>query len=215
MNFGLLAIGIVGYLIGSIPTAYILRRLTSGKDIRIEGTGNVGARNLAEVSNNAWLGIAAGIIDALKGIAAVYVAVLVHNDWFAAKAWAAVGAVIGHNYNIFIKFRGGRGLATALGIGLVTNPLFVATWGLMYLVGYYAIRRNEHVGSMTAIIATAVLVFSFPERVIRETMVVVCYEAIQARLFAFAILIPLFLRHIRPIQDIIARSGSHSDPDEL
>lgn len=206
MNPGLILIGLIGYLIGTLPTAYLVRRLTSGRDIRTEGTGNVGARNLAEVSNNAWLGILTGVIDALKGVAAIVAATAIHDDWFAAKAWSATGAVVGHNYNVFLRFKGGRGLATALGIGLVINPLFVVTWGLMFVVGFYVIRRNEHVGSMTAIIATSVLVFSFPERVILETMLVVCYEAVQARLFAFAILIPLFLRHLKPIRELIANS---------
>lgn len=211
MNPGLFLIGLIGYLIGTFPTAYIVRRFTSGNDIRTEGTGNVGARNIAEVSNNAWLGILTGVIDALKGVAAILVATVIHQDWFAAKAWAGTGVIIGHNYNVFLRFKGGRGLATALGVGLVINPLFVVTWGLMFVVGYYVIRRNEHVGSMTAVIATALLVFSFPERVILATMLVVCYEAIQARLFAFAILIPIFLRHLQPLREFIAAEARNDE----
>jgi len=211
MNLALPAMFFLGYAIGMFPTAWLLRKLTSKQDLRTEGSGNIGARNLTEVSGNKWLGIVAFLIDALKGVAAIYIAQLIHGDWFAAKAWVGVGAVYGHNYNALLGFKGGRGLATATGIGFATTPIFVMTWGLMYLMGYFVIRRDVHVGAMTATIATAVLAYSIPEKVVRDTMVVVCYEGFQARLFIFALVFPIFLKHVAPIREVIARASTETD----
>ena len=205
MNYSLLLMFGVGYLIGMFPSAWLLRKITGGADLRSEGSGNIGARNLGEVTGSVWLGLAAFVIDALKGVAAIVVAQQLHGDWFAAKAWTAVGAVVGHNFNALLGFKGGRGLATALGVGLVTTPIFAGTWGLMYLMGYYVIRRDVHVGAMTATLATAVLAYSIPEKVVRDTMIVVCYEGWQARLFVFALVFPIFIKHIKPIREVIAR----------
>jgi len=88
---------------------------------------------------------------------------------------------------------------------VLINPLMVFTWGLMYLMGYFVIRRDIHVASMTATIATVVLVFSFPERVIRLTTIVTLYEAIQLRLYVAAIGFLIFLRHVEPIREFLVR----------
>ena len=152
--------GAVGYLIGAIPIAWIIYRVFNGGDITTVGTGNVGARNTYDVTGKKWLGILVMVLDTLKGVAAVFVGRWLGADDFMTMAWCAVMSVVGHNFNIFLKGKGGRGLATAMGVSFAINPMFVVTWWLMYLVGYYVIRRDVHVGSMTATIAAAILMYS-------------------------------------------------------
>ena len=105
---------VIGYLIGAIPSAYLFARFTTGKDIRQLGSGNVGALNTSR-----QLGSKAGIIvflaDMCKGIAVVVAA-----KWGLAVSepillLAMLAAVIGHNWSVFLKFGGGRGMATSLG----------------------------------------------------------------------------------------------------
>ena len=211
MNVSLILIAAAGYLVGCFPTAFILHRITSGGDITKQGSGNVGARNIYEVSGKKWLGIATMGIDALKGAAVVYVTGMFFGDWFAAKAFASVGAVIGHNYNIFLRGKGGRGLATALGVGIAVNPLIVITWGLMYLVGFYVFKRDVAVGSMTGTVATAVLAYSLPDLAI-DVSTIVPYQSIgEVRLFIVAVLFPVFLKFLNPIREVIKNANLEED----
>ncbi len=207
MNPSWLLIGAMGYLIGTFPTAWILYRITKGGDIRDEGSGNVGARNVYEVTGKKWVGVVTFLIDALKGALATYLGYLFGGDWLPNGGWAAVGCIVGHNYNIFLKGKGGRGLATATGAALVVNPLMMFTWDIMYLIGYNVIMKNVHVGSMTATIGTAVMMYSLPDLVLAKTTLVPFYEVSDIRLFGVAMCIPLFMRHLEPIRALIRESG--------
>jgi glycerol-3-phosphate acyltransferase PlsY len=116
---------LLAYLIGSIPTAYIAGRLFQGKDIRRMGDGNMGARN-AYVELGPGVGLAVGFIDAAKGVLAVGIAQVagLSLGWVMLTGLAAV---IGHNFPLYLGFRGGRGEATSLGVLLmvVTVPLLI------------------------------------------------------------------------------------------
>ncbi len=105
---------ILGYLLGSIPTAYIAGRLIKGWDIRQMGDGNMGAQN-AFRQLGARAGLAVGIIDAAKGALAVLIA---YAASISQPAILLVGtaAVIGHNWPVFLGFRGGRGECTTIGV---------------------------------------------------------------------------------------------------
>ena len=127
---GVIAI-IIGYLLGSIPLAYIITRLATGKDIRQLGGGNVGARNVfREVGWGA--GVAVGIFDVAKGAAAVAIAHrLLSVPLYEPQLFvllAGIAAVAGHIWPIYLKFTGGNGLATAIGVlsVLMTRELGIA-----------------------------------------------------------------------------------------
>lgn len=203
MNFGLLAIAAVAYVIGSIPTAWIVRRLTAGTDIRTEGTGNVGARNLYDVSQSKLAGIGVMLADMAKGAIVVLLTQHFHGNYFAATAWAAIGVVLGHNYSIFLKFDGGRGLATATGCLTAMNPLPLVFWILGYLTGNYVIRRQVHIASMSGIIATAVLAWSVPNSTLKATMFVECADITEFRLAVAGVAFVLFLRHVGAVREAI------------
>ncbi len=113
-----------GYLAGSVPTGVILAKLFTTKDIRQEGSGNIGATNVYRVLG-ARLGVLTLVGDVLKGVIPVLLARTLLGDdlWIAA---VALFTFLGHLYPIFLKFRGGKGVATALGIFMVIAPLVVA-----------------------------------------------------------------------------------------
>ncbi|MEY3385374.1 MAG: hypothetical protein RIR53_185 [Bacteroidota bacterium] len=203
MNLGLLAIAAVAYVIGSIPTAWIVRRLTAGTDIRTEGTGNVGARNLYDVSQSKAAGIGVMLADMAKGAIVVMLAQHFHGTYFAATAWAAIGVVLGHNYSVFLKFDGGRGLATATGCLTAMSPLPLVFWILGYLTGNYVIRRQVHIASMSGILATTILVWSIPNGTLRQTMFVECWDITEFRLAVTGVSFVLFLRHIGAVREAI------------
>ena len=126
MVAGIIAI-IIAYLLGAIPSAYIVTRLKTGKDIRKLGGGNVGARN---VYHEVGLGaaIVVGIFDVAKGAGAVAVARLLLDapDFFVLGAGLAV--VAGHIWSVYLKFTGGNGIATTIGVlsFLMTRELLIA-----------------------------------------------------------------------------------------
>jgi len=130
---------IFSYLLGSFPTAYIAARLNTGRDIRNMGDENSGAANAyRELSPAA--GIAVGLIDAAKGSAVVLIAMASRMPQMVVLA-AGLAAVIGHNWPVFLGFRGGRGVATALGIlmVLVTIPMLILALPTLLILIW---RRN-------------------------------------------------------------------------
>ena len=129
----------LGYLLGSIPSAYILVRLTRKADIRTLGTGNVGALNTYQQLGPA-AGIAILIADVSKGVVAVFLPL-----WMGAPDWArygsAIAAVIGHTWPVFLNFRGGKGAATILGVALALAPPLAAISVVPLVVAALAIRN--------------------------------------------------------------------------
>jgi glycerol-3-phosphate acyltransferase PlsY len=130
---------LLAYLVGSIPTAYLVVRLVKGTDIRTVGSRNVGALNTFR-----QLGVAAGIsvliLDATKGALGYFLPI-----WMGAPEWAAyisaTAAVVGHNWPIYLRFRGGKGAAAILGIGLAMAPI-PAIIGLLIAIVLAAITRH-------------------------------------------------------------------------
>jgi acyl phosphate:glycerol-3-phosphate acyltransferase len=137
----LLAVG--AYLVGSFPTAYLVVRRLKRRDIRTEGSKNVGALN---TFNQAGLAGAAVVlaVDASKGALAVLA-----PQWVGAPEWAlyltAVLAVAGHNWPVFLKFRGGKGVATAFGIALVILP-YLTLIALVPTILLVILTRNMIIG---------------------------------------------------------------------
>lgn len=107
------------YLLGSIPSAYILGKLIKGIDIREHGSGNVGATNAFRVLGK-WVALVVLLFDALKGILGVLFAQKVGGPWFVV--FAALVVMAGHNYSVFLGFKGGRGVATGAGILIALSP---------------------------------------------------------------------------------------------
>ena len=125
-------IPLISYLLGSIPFGYILVRSTEGKDIRSFGSGNIGATNVFRRSKLS--GILTLVLDAGKGYLAVAVA-----GWLGGslgwQAIAALCAIVGHVYTVWLRFKGGKGVATGCGAYLALSPLAVlTTLGLFVII---------------------------------------------------------------------------------
>jgi len=116
---------VIGYLLGSIPTAYITGHILKGEDIRHMGDENMGAANaFRELSSKA--GIMVGIIDASKGALAILIAQATNMSQIVVM-FTGAAAVIGHNWPVFIGFRGGRGASTTIGalLALIPQPMLI------------------------------------------------------------------------------------------
>ncbi|MFY9646375.1 MAG: glycerol-3-phosphate acyltransferase, partial [Terriglobales bacterium] len=112
----------VSYLLGSIPFGYLLVLIFKGEDVRSSGSGNIGATNVARKSPA--LGVATLVLDAAKGLAAVLVArwLFGGRDQQLIMTVAAFFAVLGHLFSVWLKFRGGKGVATSLGAFILLTP---------------------------------------------------------------------------------------------
>ena len=142
---------IVAYLLGSISFAVLLVRARTGRDIRAEGSGNAGATNVLR-SHGKKLALLVALLDVAKGLAAVLLVRLVTSDprWAAAAGFAAI---LGHVFPVFYGFRGGKGVATAVGAFLALSPLAV----LVSLALFIAIVAATRYVSLGSVVAFAVL----------------------------------------------------------
>jgi acyl phosphate:glycerol-3-phosphate acyltransferase len=138
-------IAALSYLLGSIPFGYLLVRGFRGEDVRRTGSGNIGATNVSRTSPA--LGLATLVLDALKGVAAVALARILAPDQLALPAAAAIFAILGHIFPVWLRFRGGKGVATGLGSWISLAPksvlalvgIFIAVLGLFRYVSLASI----------------------------------------------------------------------------
>jgi glycerol-3-phosphate acyltransferase PlsY len=147
MDFGTIIALLVGYLLGSIPFGLLLTRWTGKGDIREIGSGNIGATNVLRTGSRG-LAAATLLLDAVKGAAAVLIA---QRFWPDAVNFAAAGALVGHLYPVWLKFKGGKGVATLLGILI---PLFWQA-AAVYAVVWFGLLLILRISSVSGILAAA------------------------------------------------------------
>ena len=124
------------YLIGSLPTAFLLVRWLRGADIRRTESGAVGALNAFRATGAGWVGWTVLVVDVLKGVVAVALAGSGASTYL--QALVAAAAVAGHNWPVWLRGRGGKGLATAAGACTIVTPVAVPVWGVLWGIGYVA-----------------------------------------------------------------------------
>ena len=134
----LVLIALIGYLVGSFPTGYIIVRRFARKNILEWGTGNVGTLNTLRATNSKLLTLATLSGDVLKGMLALLVGFAFAKaggvDTELGAATGGIMAVVGHNYTVFLKFQGGKGIATSLPVLFYLAPLLVVLWiGVFFL----------------------------------------------------------------------------------
>jgi acyl phosphate:glycerol-3-phosphate acyltransferase len=146
----------IGYLLGSIPFAFLLSRRLEGIDIRRAGSGNVGAANVLRTSG-VGAAIAVMVLDVAKGAASVLVA----QRWDgsdAAPAAAGLAAIVGHIYPAWLRFRGGKGVATACGVFSVLTPWAMLSAVALFVAAVWATGFIS-LGSIVATIALAPIAY--------------------------------------------------------
>ena len=169
---------VIAYLIGSIPTGYIIVKAKKGIDIRKTGSGSTGATNVKRILGTKWF-FTVMILDALKGVIAVLIAAKYFNLFEyslrgLAPVLAALGVILGHSKSIFLKFTGGKSVATGVGtlIGLCW-PVGLATaviWGIITYVSKYV-----SLGSIVAITMAPILM-----KIFAQNDYYICFTAICA-----------------------------------
>ncbi|HKS91532.1 MAG TPA: glycerol-3-phosphate 1-O-acyltransferase PlsY [Tepidiformaceae bacterium] len=146
---------VLGYFIGALPTGLILVRVLRGEDIRKYGSGNIGAVNVLRVAGP---GVAAAVllVDVLKGLVPVLFALRGVAPW--AVVAAGLATIAGHNWSIFLGFRGGKGVATSFGvlIGLSLQTALVAA--IVYII-VVAITRFSSLGSLLGAVSVPILLW--------------------------------------------------------
>ena len=200
-----IATAAIAYLLGSIPFGYILVRVFHGQDVRESGSGNIGATNVARSAPA--LGALTLLLDATKGLLAVAAGSLLaasasrgaaaRPPLYAFAALAALFAVIGHMFPIWLKFRGGKGVATSVGVFLALAPktLLVA---LALFVALVAVFRYVSLGSI--VVAAAFPLIAYGLRDYHSS------PAILAAISAIAVLI--IIKHRENIRRLLAGTES-------
>lgn len=192
---------VIGYLLGSIPSAYIASRWLTGRDIRRLGGGNVGGLNtFREIGPGA--GLAVVVVDIGKGAAAVAIAYGLLGVSQPLVLLTGLAAVIGHNWMVWLKFSGGKGMGAAMGSLVVIMPLYGYTAGffifLGIILGLWAATRN------TAL-AMGVGLFALPFIVWFST------KAVLATILAVALLLIIGLKFLPTALTALDKSSSLKD----
>ncbi len=179
----------IAYLIGSIPFGYLVVRLLKGVDIRKFGSGNIGATNVARILGIKW-GVLVFVLDFLKGFLAVYLLIFLFPKLYPfAYVLIAILSICGHNWSLFLKFKGGKGVSTSLGAisGLCIKfpPLVVSILSavICWLLLFFIFR----VVSLASLVSTFIFfLFSlFP----------FLHLPLAIKVFSFAVFILIVLRH--------------------
>ena len=155
-----LAFMILAYLIGSIPTGYLIVKIKTDKDIRTIGSGSTGATNVKRVLGKKWFFIVM-LLDALKGAIPVLLAKYLTTDVYGLYAVvAAIFVIIGHSKPIFLQFKGGKSVASGVGTILALNPLVGLSIALIWgVITYFS--KYVSLGSIIALILSPVLMYVF------------------------------------------------------
>lgn len=157
VSLATLPLGLVGYLLGSIPFGLIFAKLFAGKDVREHGSGNIGATNVSRVVGPV-AGILTLLLDAMKGAAAVWLAARLTDHASTAMILAGLAALLGHCFPVWLKFKGGKGVATALGIFIALSPLAALAAFVLFLI-VTAFWRYVSLGSLSAAAAMPLLIY--------------------------------------------------------
>lgn len=145
------AAALIGYLLGSVPFGVLLTRMAGAGDLRAIGSGNIGATNVLRTGRKG-LAAATLLLDALKGAVAVWI---VAAFWPDLAPIAGAAAFVGHCYPVWLRFRGGKGVATLMGIALALSPPVAGVYAVVWL-GLLAIVRISSIAGMAAAISAPV-----------------------------------------------------------
>ena len=188
---------LIGYLLGSFPSAYLLVKKASGIDVTKEGSGNVGAFNSLTITKSKLVGISVFLLDFIKGAASVLITLLIFPNVFIYPALALLFAVFSHCFNPWLRFKGGRGLATAAGGAVIIFPFLLVVWCILWVI-FYVMRKDIILANFTATIFSLLIVFgttriaikyAYPQPENMSSLVIVCS----------AILIVISIKHFEPL----------------
>ncbi len=196
MNF--LLIAVLAYIIGSFPTAYLLMK-RKGINILSEGTGNVGTMNALRVSGSKITGALVFIIDFVKGLLAVFLTGALFGNSFLFLITALIFAVAGHCFSVWLKFKGGRGLATALGGSVIFVPVIPGLWILLWIITY-VYKKNIHFANVSATFLLMLLVI-FSGDILSKYSIYKPESVFNFSATISVLLVIILVKHIKPLKE--------------
>jgi glycerol-3-phosphate acyltransferase PlsY len=169
MGLAILAV-LIAYLLGSIPFGYLIVKMKSGRDVREVGSRSIGATNVMRAAGRAG-GILTFLLDVGKGFVAVLIAqrLFPENEWVIA--FAAMAAILGHVFPVFLKFKGGKGVATGVGVFLAIFPQAVAAVLVIFVIVVW-LSRYISLGSIIATGAFPVVAYFMGQHVLSAPVLV-------------------------------------------
>lgn len=194
---------IIAYLFGSFPSAFILLKITQKKDIRDEGSGNVGAMNALRTSKKKWVALIVLILDLFKGAFPAYyfTRIVIADEIFLLILVS--GVLLGHVFPVWLKFKGGRGLAVVAGALLVIKPMLVLIWLVCWGVFFLLIRKHI----VASMIATALLPL-----IVYFTLDI--YFTKDILLMILPVCLIIFQRHLERIPDVVKETQNSIENGE-
>ncbi len=182
----------MAYLFGSFPSAYLLIKLTTRQDIRKLGSGNVGALNALRSAKSKPAAVLVLALDLLKGALPVWYVQTVLPENFNVLLIVFLGLLLGHLFPVWLKFKGGRGLAVAAGAMLVVQPLLVVIWLVIWGV-FFTVIRKHIVASMAATFILPIVVYFTKDSFFNNELL----------LITLLVCILIFQRHLARIPDLV------------
>jgi len=157
------------YLAGSIPFGLFIARLAAGKDVLEIGSGNIGATNVARAAGRT-AAVSTLLLDALKGFLPAFVASKSADSWGSA---CGVAAVVGHCFPVWLRFRGGKGVATGLGVTLALAPIAALAGAGVWTIGF-GLTRIASVGSLAGSLAALLVAYATVSRAALVAVAAIC-----------------------------------------
>jgi glycerol-3-phosphate acyltransferase PlsY len=191
-----------GYLLGSVPFAYLITRAAARIDIRGVGSGNVGGYNTYVVTKSKGMALIVILLDMAKGFAAVWASSWLFPNLYLLHCIALIGAVGGHNYSIWLGFKGGRGLATSAGGAILLGLSYAMVWSLVWLIAKM-LKRDILTSNIIAILLTPVVLWALPWTLV-ERLSVGYLESASFLFLSCVMSIVLLISHFDAIRDIWA-----------
>lgn len=191
MAFKLIIVSVLSYIIGNISTSYLVAKYAADIDIRKYGSGNAGATNVLRTLGKK-AGVAAFLGDALKGVIAVVLGRLIAGE--DGQIFAGLFVVIGHNWPIFLNFKGGKGIATTIGVMTAINP--------------YIVAAIVPIGIVIIIITKYVSLASIMGMIIFPIIMLFTHQNMKLVLFSFILSIMALYRHRTNIKKLMEGTES-------
>jgi len=193
----------VGFLLGSIPSAYLIVKKTKGINILDSGSGNAGAYNSYEVSNSKFIGLLVLLADTVKGTVSVLIPILIYPDIFITAGLSLLFAVFAHCYNPWLGFRGGRGLATAAGGAILILPFLLLVWIILWVI-FYMMKKDISLSNIAATVMALIILFNTSDMAVKYTFLVPENQSTLV-ILTTAILVIIFIKHIDPLNELISK----------
>lgn len=197
MNY--LISAVIGYLLGSIPTAFLFLKIFKGINITENGSGSVGTMNSFRTSNSKIIALGVFLVDFFKGFLSVYITILLFGDSFIYPMTALIMAVFAHCFSPWIKFKGGRGLATAAGgASLLLFPVLIL-WLFFFILGFL-FRKNVHFANASSTVLTLAICLSTAD-ILYKWATPPADSPLEFGILSAIMLTIIIIRHIEPVKE--------------